>query len=67
MDRGAWPATVHGVSKSPTRLSGSHFSFVMSASTDPLASIADVIQIGFFPATVPVGTLASSLSLSLCQ
>lgn len=42
-------------------------SFVVSASTVCLASIADVIQIGFFPATVLVGILASFLSLSLCQ
>ena len=27
MDRGAWPATVHGVSKSQTWLSGWHFNF----------------------------------------
>ena len=40
-------------------------SFVMSASIVSLASIADVIQIGFFPATVLVEILASPLSLSL--
>ena len=27
MDRGAWWATVHGVAKSPTRLSGFTFTF----------------------------------------
>ena len=40
-------------------------SFVMSASIVSLASIADVIQIGFFPATVLVEILASSLFLSI--
>ena len=67
MDRGAWQATVCGVSKSWTRLSDFHFSSVVSASAVSLASIAGVIQIGFFPTTVQVEILASSLFLYLCQ
>ena len=67
MDRGAWQATVRGVSKSWTRLSDFHFSSVVSASAVSLASIAGVIQIGFFPTTVQVEILVSSLFLYLCQ
>ena len=29
MDRGAWPATVHGVAKSRTQLSDFHFTFTL--------------------------------------
>ena len=31
MDRGAWRATVHGVTKNRTRLSGFHFHYVLGS------------------------------------
>ena len=39
MDRGAWRATIHGVAKGQTRLSGFTFTFTMEACSLPDASI----------------------------
>ena len=58
MDRGAWWATVHGVTKSQTRLSDYHFHFLMTnldsilKSITLLTKVCTVKSYGFFSSHV---------------
>ena len=57
MDRGAWWATVHGVAKSQTPLSGFHFHFSLSNSVGPLSG----------KLTTPTVFLFQGYILSCCE